>query len=62
MTATWTKMANIPGMIGYDSETNMVYQTSTELLTAGSRITASYFPSSGELIEIARSLVGMDEK
>lgn len=61
-TATWTKMANIPGMIGYDSETNMVYQTSTELLTAGSRITASYFPSSGELIEIARSLVGMDEK
>lgn len=43
-TATWTKMANIPGMIGYDSETNMVYQTSTELLTAGSRITASYFP------------------
>lgn len=61
-TVTWTKMADIPGMIGYDSETNMVYQTNTELLTAGSRITASYFPSSGELIKIARSLVGMDER
>ena len=61
-TATWTKMADIPGMIGYDSETNMVYQTSTELLTAGSRITASYFPPADEMISIARELVGMDER
>ena len=59
-TVTWTKLVSIPSMLGYDSETNMVFQTMTDPETAEETITASYFPSSGELIEIARSLVEMD--
>lgn len=61
-TNTWTKMASIPGMIGYDSETNLVYQATVDPETAENRITASYFPPADELIEIARELVGIDER
>ena len=59
---TWTKLVGIPGMLGYDCETNMVYQATVDPQTAEHRITASYFPPADELVDIARELVGMDEK
>ena len=59
---TWTKLVGIPGMLGYDCETNMVYQATVDSQTAEHRITASYFPPTYELIGIARELVGMDER
>jgi hypothetical protein len=59
-TKTWTKLARIPKMLGYDSETNMVYQMTVDPATAEHRIIATYFPPTDELIQIARSLVGID--
>jgi hypothetical protein len=59
-TKTWSKLASIPKMLGYDSKNNMVYQVTVDPETSEHRIVATYFPPTDELIEIARSLVGLD--
>lgn len=59
-TRTWTKLLDIPNMLGYDQRTKSVYQAVWNEEQFGYLITATYFPPADELIEIAREYVGME--
>ena len=59
-TRTWTKLLDIPNMLGYDQRTKSVYKAVWDLEQEDYFLKATYFPPADELIEIAREFVGMD--
>lgn len=52
-TTTWTRLAELDGLICYVAQTNEVY-----LYSSYSGLTAYYVPSTAELVELGKSLLG----
>ena len=54
---SWSKLADIPGMLFYDPQNNQIYRYDYYGYNWDKSILVSYLPSTSELVEIAQKLV-----